>query len=493
MATGGLSRTDFGRKEVIGGFAMEFYWRIGQKYEIGRFAQDVAWFYEPKVGEQVLDEMLQQAGVRVLKRHRLREKTGVQRQGNRVTSISMENGSQFQGAIFADCSYEGDLMAQAGIDYTFGRESSAQYGESLAGVRDRTPYHQFMVRVSPFDANGKLLPEVDPGPRAAPGSGDKKIQAYNFRMILTEDPANRIAIPKPQGYDPKRYELAARLFQALTQKNGRPPVLHEVTLIAKIPNHKADFNNNGAFSTDFIGRNWEYPDGNYATRSRIWQEHVDYTKGYFYFLANDPRVPQSLRDEARAWGLPKDEFTDNQNWPHQLYVREARRMVGEYVMSQKDIQTDLTKPDVIGMGSYNSDSHNIQRLATPDGAVENEGDMQVAVKPYQIPYRMIVPKRGQAPNVLVPVCFSASHVAYSTLRMEPQYMILGQAAGVAAAMAIQGRLPVQDIDTAALSAKLKQQGAVFEWIQPATPQSFFQGLFQKFVTDSGKRSLRPGE
>jgi hypothetical protein len=493
MATGGLSRTDFGKKEVLGGSAMEFYWRVGQKYEVGRFAQDVAWFYEPKVGEQVLEEMLKEAGVVVLKKHRLREKTGVKKVQQSVVSITTENGAEFPGFVFADCSYEGDLMAQAGIEYTFGREPSAQYGESLAGVRDRTPYHQFMVRVSPYDDKGKLLPEVDPGPRAAPGSGDKKIQAYNFRMILTEDPANRIAIPKPPNYDPNRYELAARLFEALTKKNGRPPVLHEVTLIAKIPNKKADFNNNGAFSTDFIGRNWEYPDGNYATRARIWQEHVDYTKGYFYFLANDPRVPPALREEARLWGLPKDEFTDNENWPHQLYVREARRMVGEYVMSQKDIQTDLSKPDVIGMGSYNSDSHNIQRLVTADGAVENEGDMQVAVKPYQIPYRMIVPKRGQAPNVLVPVCFSASHVAYSTLRMEPQYMILGQAAGVAAAMAIRSQQPVQDIDTRSLSAKLKQQGAVFEWIQPALPQSFYNQLFQKYMKDAGKRSLRPGE
>jgi hypothetical protein len=493
MATGGLSRTDFGRKEVLGGFALEFYWRVGQKYEIGRFAQDVAWFYEPKVGEQVLEEMLKEAGVAVLKKHRLREKTGVKKVAESVVSVTTENGAEFAGSIFADCSYEGDLMAQAGIEYTFGREPSAQYGESLAGVRDRTPYHQFMVKVSPYDDKGKLLPEVDPGPRATPGSGDKKIQAYNFRMILTEDPANRIAIPKPPNYDPKRYELAARLFEALTKKNGRPPVLHEVTLIAKIPNKKADFNNNGAFSTDFIGKNWEYPDGDYATRARIWQEHVNYTKGYFYFLANDPRVPSSLREEARTWGLPKDEFTDNGNWPHQLYVREARRMVGEYVMSQKDIQTELAKSDVIGMGSYNSDSHNIQRLVTADGAVENEGDMQVAVKPYQIPYRMIVPKRGQAPNVLVPVCFSASHVAYSTLRMEPQYMILGQAAGVAAAMAIRSHQPVQEIDTRSLSAKLKEQGAVFEWIQPATPQSFYNGLFQKFVTDAGKRSLRPGE
>jgi hypothetical protein len=492
MTTGGLSRTDFGKKEVIGGDAMEFYWRVGRKYEIGRFAQDVAWFYEPKVGEQVLREMLDQAKVRVLMRHRLRERTGVRKEGARVVSITTADGTVFTGKVFADSTYEGDLMAQAGVGYTVGRESSAQYGESLAGVRDRTPFHQFLVRISPYDSNGKLLPEVDPGPKAAPGTGDKKVQAYNFRMILSEDPANSVPFPEPPGYDPKRFELMARLLDAMTKYRGRPPFMHEVTLIAKIPNKKADINNQGAFSTDYIGKSWDYPDGDYATRKRIWEDHVNYTKGYFYFLAHDPRVPAPLQKEVNGWGLAKDEFTDNENWPHQLYIREARRMIGEYVMTQKDIQTDLAKPDVIGMGSYNSDSHNIQRIATPDGAVENEGDMQVGVSPYQIPYRMMLPKRNQATNLLVPVCFSATHVAYSTLRMEPQYMIIGQAAGVAAAMAVHQDKAVQDVDPAALSAKLKSQGAVFEWRPPITGPAFFQDLFKLYGGDTG-RSLRPGE
>ena len=351
MATGGLSRTDFGKKEVLGGYALEFYWRVGRKYDIGRYAQDVAWFYEPKVGEQVLREMLDQAGVKVFLHHRLREKTGVQKNGTKLVSVTTEDGTVFPGRMFADSSYEGDLMAQAGVKYTVGRESTAQYGESLAGVREHTPKHQFLVRISPYDANGKLLPEVDPGPKAAPGTGDKKVQAYNFRMILSNDPANLVAFPKPPNYDPHRYELLARLLAAMTEKNGRAPYLHEVTLIANIPNHKADFNNNGPFSTDYIGKSWDYPDGDYATRARIWQDHVNYTKGFFYFLAHDPRVPKPLQDETNSWGLAKDEFLDTDHWPHQLYIREARRMVGEYVMTQKDIQTDLSKPDVIGMGA----------------------------------------------------------------------------------------------------------------------------------------------
>jgi hypothetical protein len=234
----------------------------------------------------------------------------------------------------------------------------------------------------------------------------------------------------------------------------------------RMPNGKTDVNNNGAFSTDYIGGSWDYPEADYETRERIWQAHVAHVQGFLYFLANDPEVPAPLREEMNRWGLAKDEFADAAHWPHQLYVREARRMVGEHVMTQKDIQEDLRKPDVIGMGSYNSDSHNVQRVPTPDGAVENEGDMQVPVTPYQIPYRVLLPKRAEATNLLVPVCLSASHVAYSTLRMEPQYMIIGHAAGVAAKMALDRRLDVQDVDTRALSARLKAQRAVLEWIRP---------------------------
>jgi hypothetical protein len=229
-------------------------------------------------------------------------------------------------------------------------------------------------------------------------------------------------------------------------------------------NRKLDVNNNGAFSTDFIGASWDYPDGNYRTRDRIWRSHADYVAGFFYFLTHDTRVPRELQDEVRRWGLAKDEFVDTEHWPNQLYIREARRMVGEFVMSQRDIQTDLTKPDVIGMGSYNSDSHNVQRIVNASGLVENEGDMQVPVKPYQIPFRVILPRRAEATNLIVPVAFSASHVAYSTVRMEPQYMILGQAAGVASAMAIAGHSAVvQDVDAAALTAALRRQRAVLSY------------------------------
>jgi hypothetical protein len=471
MVSGGLARTDVGKREVIGGYALEFYWRAGNAYDMAQYLQEIAWLVEPKVAESIFRRMLADAGVAVLFNQRLREQQGVRKVAGSIQAITMENGAQYDAKMFADCSYEGDLMAQAGVTYTWGRESSAEYGESLAGVRDETPKHQFLVDIRPVDispkgANGKLLPEISVEPAAAPGSADRKVQAYNFRMILSHDPANQVAYPKPAHYDPARFELFARLLDAMRKRQGRPSRLGEVLSVIPVPNHKADINNNGAFSTDYIGRSWDYPNASYARREEIWRDHEEYTRQLFWFLAHDPRVPPSLQKEANEWGLAKDEFLDTGNFPHQLYIREARRMVGEYVMSQKDIQTELTKPDPIGMGSYNSDSHNVQRVVNKDGFVRNEGDMQVAVQPYQIPYRVLLPRKNEVRNLLVPVCFSATHVAYSTLRMEPQYMILGQAAGVAAAMAIHGSQAVQDIDTAALTRTLVEHGAILEY-QPA--------------------------
>ncbi len=462
MVSGGLGWTDYGRKEVIGGYSLEFFNRVGLKY-----GRDIEWHFEPHVAEAVFNELIKLTGVRVFLQHRLREKNGVTKEGTALTELVMENGASFSARMFADASYEGDVMAQAGVTYTWGREGMREYNESLAGVRDRTPLHQFRAPVSPLDSAGKLLPEIMPRSSDPVGAADKRVQAYNFRVCMTKNPENRVAWPKPAGYSPARYELLARYLPAFERELKRPLAINDVMKADILQNGKTDTNNNGAFSTDYIGGSYDYPEGNYAARARIRQAHVAYVQGFLYFLATDSRVPSALSAEMKEWGLCKDEFVDNGHWPYQLYVREARRMVGEYVMAQKDIQTELTKPDSIGMGSYNSDSHNVQRRPTEDGAaVENEGDMQVAVKPYEIPYRLLLPKREQATNLLVPVCFSATHVAYSTLRMEPQYMILGQAAGVAAKMAIQGGPAVQDVDTKALSARLLSQRAVLHSPQP---------------------------
>ena len=461
MVSGGLSATDRGKVEVIGGISREFFERVGKRYN-----QPVQWNLEPHVAEDVFNEMLREAKVTVFPDSRIRESGGVVKQGKRVVRIVTDHDA-FRARIFVDSTYEGDLMGFAGVSCTWGRENTSQYDELLAGVRGRQrPDHHFNVRVSPFDMDGHLLWGVQNGPKGEMGQGDKKVQAYTFRMCLASIQSNAVPYARPEHYDPSRYELLARLIQALKEAKGRPPVMKELMIMSQLPNGKFDINSFGGFSTDFIGGSWDYPAASYKRRAEIWQEHRDYEGGFFWFLAHDDRVPKALQEEVNRYGLARDEFADNRNWPYQLYIRESRRMIGEYVMTQKDIQENITKPDAIGMGSYQSDSHHVQRVATKDGAVENEGEMYVPVKPYQIPYRMILPKETEASNLLVPVCFSASHVAYSTLRMEPQYMIIGQAAGVAAAMALKAAKPVQEIDAAALSAKLKSQGAVLDWRAP---------------------------
>jgi hypothetical protein len=456
MVSGGLSSSDMGKQEVIGGISREFFERVGRHY-----GEPIEWHFEPHVAEQIFNEMLREAKVTTIFDKRLREKTGVAKEGNRIVSITLENGEILRAAVFADSTYEGDLMAEAGVTYTWGRESISDYGESLAGVRGRQrPDHHFNVRVSPYAADRSLLPEVFSGQKGEQGQGDKKVQAYGFRMCLTNRRENEVTYPKPDSYNPYRYELLKRLIEALTAAKGRPPVMKEMMIMSPLKGDKFDINSFGAFSTDHIGASWDYPTADYKRQAEIWQDHYDYEAGFFYFLAHDPSVPASLRDEVNQYGLSKDEFIDTRNWPFQLYIREGRRMVGSYVMTQKDIQETLTKPDSIGMGSYQSDSHHVERIATPDGAAENEGEMYVVTQPYQIPYRLILPKSGEASNLLVPVCFSASHVAYSTIRMEPQYMIIGQAAGLAATISVRHKLPLAKIPIPELQKRLLDNHAV---------------------------------
>lgn len=466
MVTGGLSATDIGKREVIGGFALEFYLRLGRRYNLIPHHQVIAWKPEPRVAESVFHEMLSLANVKVLFQHRLKERTGVSISGGRIRSIVMENGAQFSAPLFADCTYEGDLIAQAKVSYTVGREGVKQYGESLAGVRAETPHHQFLVPIKARKSDGTLYPEIGDYPMGTPGDGDRKVQAYNFRVIATTNPLNRLPWPKPDGYDPARFELLTINLVNEEKRLGRPLSFNDLGGIGHIPNQKADVNNKGGFSSDYIGRNWDYPDGDYATRQRIWDDHILYQQSLYYFLANDPSVSLALRMDMNRWGLSLDEFEDTNYWPNQLYVREARRMVGEFVVTQKDIQTDVKKTDVIGMGSYNSDSHNIQRIVNAKGFVENEGDVQVGVTPYQIPYRVMLPKREECVNLLAPVPFSASHIAFASLRMEPQWMIIGHAAGVAASLALKDKKAPHEIDVKKLQGILLEQGGVFEYVAP---------------------------
>ena len=463
MVSGGLGHTDTGKKETIGGLSLEFFKRVGRHYN-----QPVAWEIEPHVAENVFKTMAREAKVKVVYNTRLRGRGAVEKKDGRIIALMMESGDVFTAQAFIDATYEGDLMAQAGVEFTWGREGRDQYDESFAGVREGHRYagHWFEVPVSAYDSHHNLLPNINHGPRGKAGAGDKKVQAYNFRLCLTKNKENQAPIPRPLNYNPHDYELLARLIAATVKEKKQVPPLGSLIIISHLPNGKTDINNHGAFSTDYIGKSWDYPTASYQRRGHSWREHADYTAGFFYFLAHDLRVPKPLRLEAQQWGLAKDEFTDTGNWPFQLYVRECRRMVGEYVMVQRDLETELTKPDAIGMGSYNTDSHNVQRYVDENGNAQNEGDVEVPTIPFQIPYRVLLPRRNQCSNLLVPVCASASHIGYGALRLEPVYMIMGEAAGVAATMAADKHQAVQAVDPGRLTKELVKRGAVMKWTNP---------------------------
>jgi len=459
MVSGGLGATDAGNRAAVGGISREFFRRVLGHYiaTYGPGSPQVkdcsdGFHFEPHVADRVFRGLLGEAKVEVVFESGLDR---VEKDGARIASIRTTRGDTFTAPVFIDASYEGDLMARAGVKSAIGRESREQYGESIAGVQARSPAHQWPVAVPALGLDGKPLPDVQPGSTGPTGSGDAKTQAYNFRLCMTDRADNQIPFPKPPGYDPARFELLARYL-------GLKPGLKLGQLMnpVRMPNGKTDTNNNGPFSTDHIGGNWAYPEANDADRRRIRDDHVAYVQGFCYFLANDPRVPKALHDEMAGWGLAKDEFLDTDGWPHQLYVRESRRMIGSFVMTQSDIIEDRTKGDSVGLGSYTTDSHHVQRVVQGDGSALNEGDFQVRVRPYAIPYRSLVPRPSECPNLLVPVCMSASHVAYGTVRMEPVYMILGHASGVAAALAVDEKVPVQAIPIERLVAKLAGQGAV---------------------------------
>jgi len=459
LTTGGLTWTDFGNKGSIGGLSREFYRRVGKKYGV-----EEEWKFEPKVAEQVYHELIAEAKVSVRYRHFLKSvrrrggRGGRGGKGDRLVSLTTERGLTVQARMFIDATYEGDLMAKAGVTYTVGREDNSRYGETLNGsqLRDK---HQFEHRVSPYvmenDPKSGLLPGIESGQVPANGAGDKRLQAYNFRMTLTQVPENRIPFPKPEGYDPREYVLLSRYLK------------HDWRFVFgkfdSLRGDKVDKNNHGAISTDFIGRNYDWPDADYRTRERIFRHHVVYQQGLMWFLANDPSVPEECRTRMASWGLAKDEFTDTGGWPRQLYVREARRMVSDYVLTEQNCRGQRKAEDPVGLGSYGMDSHNCRRVVV-DGAVRNEGDVQAGgFPPYPVSYRALIPRRGECENLLVPVCVSCTHIAYGSVRMEPVFMILGQTAAAAAGLAMQRDIPVQDVDYPKLRARLLELGQVLEW------------------------------
>ena len=461
MVSGGLGATDHGNRGAIGGLSREFFRRVLGRYveTYGASSPQVkdcsdGFRFEPRVAEAIFLEMIREAKVEVVFEATLDR---VDKQGSRIASIATDRGEVFACPVYIDASYEGDLMAKAGVKYAIGREGRDQYGESIAGVQARSPAHQWPIPVPALGSDGKPLLTVQAEPAGPAGSGDARTQAYNYRLCMTDREENQAPFPKPKGYDPARYELLSR-YLALKPGLKVGQLMNPV----RMPNGKTDTNNNGPFSTDHIGGNRDYPEADEPTRRKIRDDHIEYVQGFLYFLANDPRVPQALHDEMAGWGLARDEFTDTGHWPHQLYVREARRMIGSFVMTQSDIMDDRTKVDSVGLGSYNTDSHHVQRVVQPDGSALNEGDFQVGVRPYAIPYRSLIPRASECSNLLVPVCISASHVAYGTIRMEPVYMILGHACGVAASMAVVEKIPVQAVAVGRLTAKLFEQQSVLD-------------------------------
>jgi hypothetical protein len=482
LSSGGLGFTDTGKKEVIGGLSRNFYHRVYKHYqeedawkwmnrnEYGNRGQGTPaidgdnrtmWIFEPHVAEQVFEDYIKEYNIPVYRDEWLDRENGVVKKNGRIQTITTLSGKTFSGKIFMDATYEGDLMAAAGVSYHVGREGQQDYGEEWAGVQTGVYHHRhhFMVLSHPIDpylvpgdpASG-LLPRISPDPPGEKGQADNRVQAYCFRMCMTNHPENRIPFPKPEGYDSTQYELLVRIFDA-----GWREWFHKFD---DIPNRKTDTNNHGPFSSDNIGMNYDYPDASYERRREIIKEHETYQKGLLWFVANDPRIPTEIQTRMQQWGLPKDEFTDNGNWPHQLYIREARRMRGKFVMTENELLKRVPTPESVGMGSYSIDSHNVQRYVTEEGHVHNEGDIEVKLTPYEIAFGSIVPKKEECANLLVPVCASTTHVAFGSIRMEPVFMILGQSAAVAASLAIDNKMAVQDVPYETLKTELRKKGQI---------------------------------
>ncbi len=486
MTSSGLGWTDSGNTAVIGGMARNFYHRIWQYYQQdeawrwqdresygnrgqGTPAMDgdsrTMWTFEPHVAEAVFESIVDEYDIPVYRDEWLDRESGVTKRNGRIEAIMTLAGNTYQGRIFIDATYEGDLMAAAGVSYHVGREANSVYNETLNGIQKaRAISHQFNYVVDPYiepgDPESRLLPRIHDGDPGEDGEGDQRVQAYNFRMCLTKEPENRVPFPKPENYDPMQYELLGRYIEA-----GWRGMFNKFD---PIPNAKTDTNNHGAFSTDNIGMNYDYPEASYEEREAIIREHREYQQGYFWYLANDPRVPEDIRNEMSQWGLARDEFVDSDHWPHQIYVREARRMLGDFVVTERHLRRLEPTPRPVGMGSYNMDSHNTQRYVAYDeegrGHARNEGDIQINPGgPYPIDFGALVPRREECANLLVPVCVSSSHIAFGSIRMEPVFMILGQSAATAAAMAIDNDLAVQDVDYAALRERLLDDGQILEW------------------------------
>jgi hypothetical protein len=460
LTSGGLGATDIGNKTAIGGISREFYQALGRRYQVTA-GDGTQWTFEPKAAEQVYLEWVAAYGIEVRFHQRL---SGVCKEGGKLRAIQMEHGDVIEAGMFIDATYEGDLLAAAGVSYHLGREANSVYTETLNGIHFGHPNHNFKAWVDPYVVPGKidsgLLYGVSDAAPGYQGQGDGCVQAYNFRICLTNVADNRLSFPEPPKYNPDHYTLLARYIKA--------GVWDALRLHKMMPKGKTDLNNYGAVSTDHIGMNYDWAEGSYARREEIFQDHVTYNLGMLYFLCNDERVPQAVREEVRQWGLAADEYVGCGGWTPQLYIREARRMVSDVVMTEHDCRGYRVIDDPVGLAAYQMDSHNCRRIVI-DGRCINEGNVEVApTTPYPISYRSIIPNGEECTNLLVPICLSASHIAYGSIRMEPVFMILGQSAATAAALALEAGVAVQDVEYAKLRKHLLKDGQILEWKGGAT-------------------------
>ncbi|MGL2999587.1 FAD-dependent oxidoreductase [Flavobacterium sp. RSSB_23] len=483
MSASGLGYTDAGKTQLIGGLSKMFYKKVYDYYQTenawkwqkrssfnakgqGTPAIDekskTMWVFEPHVAEHIFDQWIADHKIKVYKNEWLDRNKKIDKKGTTIEAFYTLSGKKIEGKVFIDATYEGDLMAAAGISYHVGREANAVYFEKFNGVQKKLYQHDHNFKnfkINPYwvpgDTSSGLLPKISPDPVSKNGTGDHKMEAYCYRLCLTTVKENQIPIEKPEGYDPKDYEILGRLYQAGWKKTFKK--------FDAIPNFKTDVNNHGPFSHDNIGMNYDYPEASYERRKAIAKEHENYQKGLLYFTATDPRVPKKIRTAMLKWGYPKDEFLDNGGFPHQLYIREARRMVGAYVMTGNVVRGETQAENAIGMGSYNLDSHNVQRYVTKEGWIENEGDVGIEPpKPYKIAMGTVLPKANECSNLVVPVCVSSSHIAYGSIRMEPIFMILAESSAQIAALAIQNKSSVQEVPYATLQKALLEAGQVME-------------------------------
>ncbi len=496
MTSGGLSAVDIGDPRSIGGIAREYFTRLVASYGKklrwdqpfagkGGPATGGAYSIEPHVAERVFDDMAAEARVVVLREARLKS---VRKEGVRITALQTDDGRTIQAKMFIDATYEGDLMAAAGVSYTLIREANAQYGEQYNGIHYTPKYqpragHQQPAAngrvpggqgvwdrdfpLDPYvikgDPNSGLLPLINAGDPGQQGEAAPGVMAYCFRLCLTTEEANRIPIAPPPDYDPKRYELVARFIEACLG-NGDDMDLRWFSKHDPLPHAKWDFNT-ATFGGNLPGASWEWPEASYDRREVIAKEIENYHRGLLHFLATDDRVPMRVRDEMKRFGLAKDEFRDNGGWPHQLYVREGRRMVSDLVITEHHTFGRVIAADSIGLGSYGTDVHEIRRIVK-DGVVTREGKVaggRGGFGPYQIGYGAIVPKQSECENLLVTFALSASHTALASIRMEPVLMVTSQSAATAACLAIAEDVAVQQVDYNKLRARLVADGQILAW------------------------------